>query len=127
MLIAVASSNHEKVTGHAGQARRWLVFTVEDGAITGPPRAVELSKPEVFHHFKDDGPHPLDGITALIAASSGESFVRRMAKRGVDARMTAETDPEKAVRNYLDTTLPPPKPRPVTGLICKVRDIFSEH
>ncbi|MEG3618168.1 hypothetical protein V5T82_06860 [Magnetovibrio sp. PR-2] len=127
MKIAVASKNFETVTGHAGKNRRWLVFEVQDGELHLPPAQVELEKPQVFHHFKDDGPHPLDGIEGLIAASSGDSFLRRMEKRGVKAIMTRESDPEVAVRALLKEQLPPPKPRPITGLICKAHDAFSKH
>lgn len=54
---------------------------------------VSLSREQTFHHFKDDIPHPLDGIAALIAASSGVSFVRRMQLSGIDAVITAEKNP----------------------------------
>jgi predicted Fe-Mo cluster-binding NifX family protein len=125
--VAVASKGFEKVTGHAGQARQWLLFDVPEGDGELRVSQVTLSKGQSFHHFKDDGPHPLDGISALIATSSGESFVRRMQKGGIDAVMTAETDPYKAVADYLRKQLKPPKPRPIGELFCKLRDAFSEN
>lgn len=88
---------------------------------------VSLSREQTFHHFKDDLPHPLDGIAALIAASSRVSFVRRMQRADIDAVMTAESNPEKAVKDYLAQQLKPPKPRPIGGMLCKLRDAFSEH
>ena len=128
MRFAIAvGKDYTAVVGHAGQHRHWLVVEAEAG---GEPRAVarvELEKHQVFHHWEDLGPHPLDGIDVLIAASSGEGFLRRMEKRGVEAVLTRETDPVLAVREYLGHTLPPPKPRPITGLFCKARDLFSKH
>jgi len=50
-----------------------------------------------------------------------------MAKRGIDAVLTAETDPLKAVEGYLAEKLPPPKARPIGSLICKTIDLFSSH
>jgi len=127
MKIAVTSKGFEKVTGHAGQAKQWLLFEIPDDGGEWQVSEVTLSKADTFHHFKDDRPHPLDGISALIATSAGESFVRRMQKGGIDAVMTAESVPRKAVEDYLKEQLSPPKPRPIGELLCKLRDAFSEH
>ncbi len=127
MRVAVATQDYRTVGGHAGQARRWLVF---DAAPEQPPtlvEQVELTREQVFHHWRNEGPHPLDGIAAVIAASAGEGFIRRMEKRGVAAAMTGETDPCKAVAAWCANAVPPPKPRPIGSLLCKVRDLFSEH
>ncbi len=126
MKIAVTSKDFQQVTGHAGQAKNWLLFEIQDGSIWNVSE-VALDKAQTFHHFKDNGPHPLDGISALIAISAGESFIKRMQKGGVDAVMTAETDPHKAVEDYLQKQLSPPKPRPIGELFCKLRDMFSEN
>jgi predicted Fe-Mo cluster-binding NifX family protein len=127
MKVAVASSDFRNVTGHAGRARKFLVFEVTaEGTTTTEPVGIELEPDMVFHHFKDDRPHPLDGIDALITLSAGESFVKKMAGRGVDAIQTAETDAAKAVRDYAAAKLAPPKPRPIGGLLCKTIDLFSK-
>lgn len=125
--IAVASKGFEKVTGHAGRARQWLLFDIPAGSGELRVSQVTLSKGQSFHHFKDGVPYPLDGISALIATSSGTSFVRRMQKGGIDAVMTAETDPYKAVADYLRKQLKPPRPRPIGELFCKLRDVFAEQ
>lgn len=127
MRVAVASSDYTKVSGHAGRARKWLLFNVsEDGNVSAPSR-VELESEMVFHYFEHDRPHPLDGINALIAHSAGEGFLKHMEKRGIAAVMTAETDPAKAVADYLAESLSPPKPRPIGELLCKALDLFSKH
>ncbi len=127
MRIAIASADWTKVTGHAGRARRWMVYTVDGNQPPAPPERVELPADMVFHYFDDDRPHPLDGISVVIAQSAGEGFMARMQKRGIEARMTGENDPAAAVREYLDATLPPPTPRPIGELLCKAFDLFSKH
>lgn len=127
MRIAVATPDYWSVGGHAGQARRWLVYEAAPGAAPALAGTVELSREQVFHHWRDEGPHPLDGIAAVIAASAGEGFIRRMEKRGVAAVMTGETDPGRAVAAWIGDRVPPPRPRPIGRLLCKVRDLFSEH
>jgi len=126
MLVAVASQDFATVTGHAGQARRWLLFRIEAGILSAPER-IELAKDQVFHHWRDDGPHPLDGIAAIIATSAGDSFLTRMGKRGVAVALTGEGDPAKAVADWHAATVVPPKPRPIGRLICKLHDLFSRH
>ncbi|BAE50150.1 NifB/NifX family molybdenum-iron cluster-binding protein [Paramagnetospirillum magneticum] len=125
MKIAVAvDSRYSKVSGHAGRARHWLVY--EPNTASSAVR-VELEAAQVFHHYEGDAPHPLDGITTVIAISAGEGFMKRMQARGVDARQTAETDPDKAVADYLAECLSAPKPRPIGALLCKTLDLFSKH
>jgi len=125
MKIAVASRDFLRVTGHAGKARRWLIFEAGPGGAATRPKRVELGLREVFHHADGGTPHPLDGVAAVIAASCGGGFLRKMARRGIAAAMTAETEPAKAVAAFLEGRLPPPKPRPVMGILCKIRDRLS--
>lgn len=130
LKIAVCSKDFTHVTGHAGQAKHWLVFECEgarEGEDDWQVAEVTLSKAQTFHHFKDNEPHPLDGISALIAISAGESFLKRMRGSGIDAVLTAETNPHKAVQDYLAEQLSPPKPRPIGELISRLRDSFSGH
>ena len=127
MRIAVATPDYRTVGGHAGQARRWLVFEAAPGKAPALAGHVELTKEQVFHHWRDEGPHPLDGVAAVIAASAGDGFIRRMEKRGVAAVMTGEADPGKAVAAWCADAVTPPKPRPIGRLLCKVRDLLSEH
>ncbi|WP_142850168.1 hypothetical protein [Telmatospirillum sp. J64-1] len=128
MKIAVAvGADWNRTAGHAGQCRRWLVFLAQPDSPPTEATRVELPKELVFHHFKDDRPHPLGDVAVVIAASAGESFKRRMEKRGIEAALTAESDPAKAAADWLAHRLAPPKPRPVGELLCKVRDLFSDH
>lgn len=129
MRVAVASRDGHSVAGHIGKCADWIVYEAE-AAEDGEPRVAEvgrvtLAKEEVFHHFKDEGPHPLGGCAAVIGASAGDSFVAKMARRGIEAVLTAESDPATAVADYVRQQVTPPKPRPIGGLICKIKDAIS--
>jgi len=125
--IAVASQDFKTVGGHAGQSRRWLVFGLDTGQPLRCLEHVQLSKEQVFHHWQDQGPHPLDGVTVMIAASAGEGFLNRMRRRGIEMVMTGEGDAETAVLQWAGQRVTPPKPRPIGQLLCKLHDLFSKH
>ncbi len=121
MKIAVSSQDFRKVSGHAGQARRWLIMAAEEGREPAVAEQLELPPALAFHHFKGSGVHPLD------AAFAGDGFVTKMRKRGIEVRQTRETDARKAVADYLAGRLAPPPSRRLMSLFCKVRDAFSSH
>lgn len=125
--IAVSSNDFRRVSGHAGQAQRWLVF---EAAANGAPVIVDrldLPPALVFHRFKGSEAHPLDGVGVLITRFAGQGFLNKMRKRGIEVHQTRETSAEKAVAGFLAGTLPPPPSRRLMSLVCKVRDAFSEH
>ena len=110
MKIAVTSQNFRTVTGHAGKARRFLVF---EAGPSEPPREVErldLPKELAFHDFHGHGHHPVDGVDLLISAGAGDGFIHRLGARGVRVALTSESDPQAAIRAFFDGTLPPPLP-----------------
>lgn len=128
MKIAVASSDFTSVSGHAGRAKHWLIYHVDENAQVSPPQRIELPSDQVIHYVEENGqPHPLDGIDVVITLSAGEGFVKHMEKRGALVAMTAEKDATKAVHDYLAETLSAPRPRPIGSLICKTMDLFSKH
>lgn len=128
MKIAVASSDYQSVSGHAGRAKRWLVFAIDESGTLSPPQRIELPGAQVFHYVEEsDVAHPLDGIDAVITLSAGDGFIRHMEKRGAVVALTAEKDAAKAVHDFLEQTLSAPKPRPIGALICKTLDLFSTH
>jgi predicted Fe-Mo cluster-binding NifX family protein len=127
MKIAIPTSDFTTVSGHAGQARHWLVYDCRPGQPIPEPERIALEKEQVMHHFKDDGPHPLDGVEIVIAGSAGDGFFRHMRKRGADVLLTAETEPAAALAKILaGEALPDPRWDP-TLLLCKVRDLFSRY
>jgi len=125
MKIAIATKDYTRLAGHAGQARHWLLYD-SDAVPPGPVR-VELPRAQVFHHWEGTGPHPLDGISAIIAGSAGDGFRRRMAKQGVDLLLTGEPDAARALTAVLaGEVLPEPGFDP-SLLLCRLRDLFSKH
>lgn len=102
MRIAVASQNFRTVSGHAGKTRRFLVFEAGPGQPAQEVERFDLPREMAMHDFHGEGPHPLDTVDAVIAASAGDGFARRMAARGVLAAVTEEPDPGRAVEALLE-------------------------
>ncbi len=130
MKIGVATRDWVSVSGHAGQARCWLVYDLgghRSGEPLPEPTRVELSKDLLFHHFQDDGPHPLDGIEIVVAGSAGDGFVRHMQKRGADVLLTGEIDPATALARIIAGEALPDQRFDITTSLCKLRDLFSRH
>lgn len=109
MKIAVTSQNFRTVTGHAGKARRFLVYRAAAGSPAVETGRFDLPREMSIHEFAG-GPHPLDGMDVLITGSAGQGFVRTLAQRGVQVVATAEMDPLQAIADYLAGKLQPPAP-----------------
>jgi predicted Fe-Mo cluster-binding NifX family protein len=101
MRIAVSSQNFREGTGHAGHARRFLVFSVDGPGSINLVDRLGLPKELAIHGFDDQAPHPIYDMDVLITDGAGECFKQRLAQRGVRVIATAETDPESAVRDFL--------------------------
>lgn len=108
MHIAISSQNFRQVTGHAGRARRFLVFKVGGADAIDLVDRLDLPKEFALHGFDDRQPHPLDGMDVLITGGAGEGFKRRLAARGVRVIATGEADPETAVKDFLAGTVKAP-------------------
>jgi predicted Fe-Mo cluster-binding NifX family protein len=111
MKIAVTSQNRRDVTGHAGRCRNFWVFDVNDGVVVDR-LLLELPKEDSFHDSSPHARHPLDGVEILISGGMGDGLRARLARRGIEALVTTETDPELAVRAWLEGRLPQGEPRP---------------
>jgi len=128
MKVAIAThKDWSQVSGHAGQAREWLLFDCQPEVPIPEPQRITLSKEQLPHHFKDDGPHPLHGVQLLIAGSAGDGFLRHMAGWGAQVLLTGETDPRAALQKVLAGEALPDTRFDVTTALCKVRDLFSRH
>jgi predicted Fe-Mo cluster-binding NifX family protein len=106
MKIAVTSQNRRAITEHAGRCRNFWVFDVDDGIILDSA-LVELTKESSFHDSSPHEPHPLDGVDVLISGGMGDGLRVRLARRGIEAIVTTERDPERAVQAWLAGCLPP--------------------
>jgi predicted Fe-Mo cluster-binding NifX family protein len=100
MKFAVTSQNFRTITPHAGKTRRFLLFDVAPGSEPVETGRLDLPIEMSMHEFRG-GPHPLDGTEVLIAGSAGPGFFAKMSERGIKAVTTAETDPVKAIADYL--------------------------
>ena len=101
MHIAVTSQNFRTVTGHAGRARRFLVFDVTPAEPHAQATTLDLASDMTLRKCDPNHPHPLDDVDYLITGSAGSGFVMRMAQRGVRVLATNETDPLTAVQALL--------------------------
>lgn len=128
MKIAIAARDGwDAVSGHAGQCRHWLIYECEPGQPLPQPTRLELTREQLPHHFKDEGPHPLHGMELMIAGSAGDGFLRHMAKWGTTVLLTGEQSPSVALQKVLAGEALPDKRFDVTTTLCKLRDLFSRH
>ena len=130
MKIAIATKDFTDVSGHAGQARQWLLYDLTEhrsSQLLPVPRRIDLNKDQVLHVFEDNEPHPLDGVDIVVAASAGDGFIRHMKKRRAEVLLTAESDPELAITRILaGEALPDPR-FDITTTLCKIRDLISRY
>jgi predicted Fe-Mo cluster-binding NifX family protein len=109
MKIAVSSQNFKSVTGHAGKSRRFIIYNV--GTPCDSPEVVWLDLPlEMSFHEFSGGKHPLDDMDVILTASAGRGFIAKLAQRGVQVITCGESDPRKAVRDYLTGKVKPAVP-----------------
>lgn len=101
MRLAVANQDSRVVTHHAGTTRRFVVYAVEP--FEQPVEVDRLDLPEgmTLREFHGHHGHPLYAADVLIAGSLGQGFKQRMAKHGIIAVCTEESDPVKAARKFL--------------------------
>ena len=128
MKIAIAvKDDFRVVSGHAGKAASWLVYDCRPEGTIPAPRKITLASDQILHHFADEGPHPLDGVEIVVAASAGDGFVRHMHRRGAEVLLTGETDPALALKKILRGEALAEQRYDVTTTLCKLRDLFSRY
>jgi predicted Fe-Mo cluster-binding NifX family protein len=109
MKIAVTSQNFRTVTGHAGRARRFLVYTPGPDGKLAEAQRIDLPKEQSLHAFH--GAHPVEVADVMITGSCGAGLVNRLALRGVRVVVTGESDPLAAAQAVLEgRPLAPPLP-----------------
>jgi predicted Fe-Mo cluster-binding NifX family protein len=130
LRIAIATRDYATIRGHAGKTRQWLIYDLsgwQPGAALPSPKRIELTKEQLFHHFQDDVPHPLDGLDLVVTGSAGEGFRDRLAKRGAEVLLTGESNPRTALEKILaGEALASPR-FDITTALCKLRDLLSRH
>lgn len=104
MKIAVTSQNRTTITKHAGKCRKFWVYEVKDRCVW-ERHLLELSLAQSFHECDHDAPHPLDDVRLLISGGLGAGLQYRLQQKGIAALATAETDPDKAVVDWIAGSL----------------------
>ena len=104
MKIAVASQNRKEITGHTGRCRKFWIYQIENDAVAGK-ELLELPKEQSFHETSPLEHSPLDKVQVLIAGGMGSGLARRLQERNIRALITKETDPDQAVKDFLNGTL----------------------
>ena len=104
MKIAVASQNRREITDHTGRCRKFWIYEVDEGTVSTKD-LLELPKEQSFHDSSPHQPSPLDGVQVLIAGGMGTGLVRRLENMGIEPLITTETDPDRAVADYLNGSL----------------------
>ncbi|MEG2155797.1 MAG: NifB/NifX family molybdenum-iron cluster-binding protein [Burkholderiaceae bacterium] len=104
-LIALTAQNRKTITAHAGMCRNFLLFDLE-GAAIGVPRLLEFEREQSLHEMQDGVAHPLDGVDVLISAGMGAGLQQKLARRGIQAFVTTELDPARAVALFARGELP---------------------
>jgi predicted Fe-Mo cluster-binding NifX family protein len=100
MRIAITSQNFRSVTGHAGRARRFIVFEADGDSPPLEVGRIDLDANMAIHGYDHAAAHPLDNMDVLITGGAGEGFVRHLAARGVRVVATPEDDPRRAVAAF---------------------------
>jgi predicted Fe-Mo cluster-binding NifX family protein len=73
-------------------------------AVTSQNRR-EITKEASFHDSSPHAAHPLDGVDMLIAGGMGSGLQARLARKGIEAVVTPEKDPDRAVSLWLTHSL----------------------
>lgn len=116
MKIAISFQNQREITGHAGKASRFLIFTVdpeeqtilEREVINLPPKDILHNR---FHNSENPySPHLIFDVDIVITGGAGAGFVNRLASQGVQVIITSEKDPETAIDLLFKGELPSIQP-----------------
>jgi predicted Fe-Mo cluster-binding NifX family protein len=105
MQIAVTSQNRKTITEHAGKCRKFWIYDLEKGVVTGK-RLVEVSMEQSLHASSGLLAEPLAEINILITGGMGPGLHERLMQSGILPVITMEEDPDAAVTAMLSNRLP---------------------
>ena len=100
LRVAVCSQNRKTVTEHAGKCRKFWVYEIRQGQVSGRT-LLELPIDQSFHEAAPGMAHPLDDVNVLISGGMGGGLKQRLLQRGIRGLVTAETDPDRAIAALL--------------------------
>ena len=105
MQIAVTSQNRKTISEHAGKCRKFWIYDLEKGVVTGK-RLVEVSMEQSLHASSGLLAEPLAEINILITGGMGPGLHERLMQSGILPVITMEEDPDAAVTALLSNRLP---------------------
>jgi predicted Fe-Mo cluster-binding NifX family protein len=105
MQIAVTSQNRKTISEHAGKCRKFWIYDLEKGVVTGK-RLVEVSMEQSLHASSGLLAEPLAEINILITGGMGPGLHERLMQSGILPVITMEEDPDAAVTAMLSNRLP---------------------
>lgn len=108
MKIGITSQNFKTITGHAGKARRFMIFELRDDGSLPEIDRWDLPKEMSMHEHHGPEPHLLEQLDILITGGCGQGFRSRLERAGVKVITTSETNPTIALSAASQgKTLPP--------------------
>lgn len=123
MKIAVVTDDEETISAHFGRAQYYVVFTVEDGKVTGQetrPKANHSQFAGDHHHDEHGDSHGMDprsqhrhaamidaipDCQVLLARGMGQGAHVSLKSRGIQPVLTDIQEIREAVDAYLKGTL----------------------
>ena len=102
MRIAVTSQNFRTITGHAGKARRFIVYEADANGNPTEIDRLDLPMEWSLHEYHGED-HPLFELklNGIVTQGAGNGFLQRMARHGIQVYTTSATDPLQAVSAIL--------------------------
>lgn len=107
MKIAVTSQNRKTVTDHAGRCRKFWIYQTDYAEVVDK-LLVEVPAEDSFQHAI---PVPLQDINVLITGGLAAPLRDFLLQHSIQAVATQETDPDRAVREWLNGALEEMPPR----------------
>ena len=113
MRIAIASDDGQRIAGHFGRTRGFVIYEIEDGKVinrlylendfTGHARGME----GVDHSADRHSPilRALNGCTAVISRGMGQRIYVDLKQAGIEAFIVNEDNADQALDLYLKSEL----------------------
>jgi predicted Fe-Mo cluster-binding NifX family protein len=124
MIIAVTSQNFRSITGHAGKARRFIIYNA-----TNADEVIEIDRLELpiemLLHTHNDSHHPIDIADTLITSDCNKFFIEKMARRKIKVLKTSEKDPLQAVLLFVNGDKLP-RPEPISRPKVKSQSLYKK-
>jgi len=118
MRIAVSTADTVSICGHLGHCSKFFIYEIKDGAILSRQirEVTPVHGPQGAHHGEHHqgaghhGSHTglvgsLSDCSAVITNGMGGGMIASLKSAGIDPVITSETDPDVAVKAYIEGSL----------------------